>query len=94
MAKSVGGLFSWCLKLNEKPWVGIRRNRQRMQMSTLWMALHSVWLRYGLGSTVRWLCIIHDQIQGKDNRWQRHIHGQIIVVRLIINLHKNWIIII
>lgn len=37
---------------------------------------------------------IHDQIQGKDTRWQRHIHGQILVVRLIINLHKNWIIII
>lgn len=63
-------------------------------MNTLWMALHSVWLSYGLDSTVRWLCIIHDQIQGKDNRWQRHIHGQIIVVRLIINLHKNWIIVI
>jgi hypothetical protein len=62
--------------------------------NALWMVLNSVWRRYGLGSTVRWLCIIHDQTQGKDNRWQRHIHGQIIVVRLIINLHKNWIIII
>lgn len=65
-----------------------------MQISILWMNLHHVWPRDGLDSTVRWLCIIHDQIQGKDARWQSHIHGQIIDVRLIINLHKNWIIII
>lgn len=65
-----------------------------MQISILWMNLHHVWPRDGLDSAVRWLCIIHDQIQGKDTRWQSHIHGQIIDVRLIINLHKNWIIII